>query len=162
MPAPRTRRSAAATVAAATVALTAACSHQVQTTSGADYLAGWTPPTAVASATQSTDDASAQASRTAGATTVPATGDAMARALRAAAAVEPTLRLPARIGLARVARGHIVAIPAAEAEALEPLAASFAQLGTVVPVEPLVVRYTVSEVGLQEGHCQGNDRYRAY
>lgn len=107
------RRSAAIAIASA-LAL-AACGHAVQTTSGQDYLSAY--PT--------------------GATFEPTT--AIDRRVEAVAAVEPALRFPARIGLARLSDGDLSAIPAKEAEAWAGVAAALGpDYGTYVPISPLI------------------------
>lgn len=96
-----------------------ACATTLQTTSGADYLAGY--------------DDTWQAQCSAG------TGNVDAD-VRAIAAVEPNLRFPARIGIARLEYGTLVGLPADDqaiwAEAGAALGPSF---GEFVPVSPLIV-----------------------
>ena len=77
------------------------CDHTIQTTSGKAYL-----------------------SKNPSLAPVPASGGrglSVEQAIRKAAAVEPTLRFPARIGLARVQGGEITDIPGLEAEAWQSL-----------------------------------------
>lgn len=96
------------------VMFTAACSYSVQTTSGADYLSEY-PESGYAGNAE------------------------FDQQLRDAASVEPLLRFPARIGLARIDRGELSPVPAAEAEAwvaaTERLGPTF---GEFVPVNLLV------------------------
>lgn len=100
------------------------CTTTAQYTSGADYLARYQTPTA---STQSTEiDAS----------------------IRQIAAIEPDLRFPARIGLARIERGLLVGVPADEAQswaaAAETLGTGF---GDLIPVSPLVANMVSSQRG---------------
>ena len=113
-------------VIALTLAL-AGCDHSVQTTSGADYLSGYVKSGLI----EETD---------------------IDRRVREVAAIEPNLRFPARIGLARVDEGGLSAIPSAEAEAwaaaAERLGPAF---GTFVPVNRLIaeiVRLTPVAAGV--------------
>lgn len=98
------------------VILLGACSFDTQTTSGRDWLA-----------------AAPQSKNTAG----PSGGiDAQVRSV---AAVEPTLRFPARIGIARVDRGGLAAMPADEAEHWTKTAADLGPgFGEFVPVSPMI------------------------
>ncbi len=93
--------------------LLAACSVTTQTTSGRDWLAGYQKGTAPA-------------------------GDIDAE-VRKAAGVEPTLRFPARIGIARLGPSGLAPIPAEEAahwtEAAERLGAGY---GSFVPISPMI------------------------
>jgi hypothetical protein len=91
-----------------------ACGTHTQLTSGADYLSRYDAP-------------------------VTATAQAVDLEVREIAAVEPNLRFPARIGIARLLDGRLVSLPADEAEswttALDALGPGY---GEVVPVSPLV------------------------
>lgn len=105
------------TLVSALAALTA-CESYVQTTSGADYLARYDESHKTANYGDRADvDAD----------------------VRAIAAIEPTLQFPARIGLARIDRGHLTSVPADEGyiwqETLEDLAPLY---GEFVPVSPLI------------------------
>lgn len=101
--------------------LLAGCATTSQYTSGADYLERYS--------NHDTYSDSAKAS---------SFSDSDA-AIRDIAAVEPNLRFPARIGLARIERGRLVGIPVDEAEswraAAEDLGAGF---GDFIPVSPMV------------------------
>lgn len=95
--------------------LLAACGHHVQTSSGSDYLAAY---------------------ETGGNAGQSAATDAE---IAAAAKVEPQLRFPARIGLARIGRDGLAPVPAAEAEAWKALAGRLGpSYGDFVPVSPLI------------------------
>ena len=112
-----------ATVAAALVAVLAACEHSVQTTSGSDYLAAY----------RATEGSAAEAAAT----------DAE---IFEAANVEPQLRFPARIGLARIGSDGLAPIPAAEAEAWRALAERLGSgYGEFVPVSPLIAALATPE-----------------
>lgn len=110
-------------LAGALIALTA-CESYVQTTSGADYLARY----------DETHKTAAYGDR--------ADVDADVRAI---AAIEPTLKFPARIGLARIDNGRLTSVPADEGyiwqETLEGLGPLY---GEFVPVSPLIAA-TVAE-----------------
>jgi hypothetical protein len=56
-----------------------------------------------------------------------------------AAAVEPDLRFPARIGVARVVNGDLTGLPAEEAQLFAGLTERKAMIGEFIPVSPLVV-----------------------
>jgi len=78
----------------------AGCSSEVQTSSGREYLAKYN---GVGTASRAGDKD--QKDKT------------VEERIRDAAAVEPILKFPARIGLARIDQGHLAAIPQEEAEA---------------------------------------------
>lgn len=100
--------------AGAALLMAAACATSVQTTSGADYLARY--------------DGSYMAA-----------GSEVDAQVREIAAIEPDIRFPARIGLARIERGHLTAIPEREGEAWAALAENLDGLyGEFVPVSPLI------------------------
>jgi hypothetical protein len=105
------------------VLLLAGCgSSQVQTSSGADYAAarpGFTP-----SASSDIDQAVAQASN-----------------------IEPLLRFPARIGLARIQFGQLAPVPPREADAWIAFAQSHGDYGTFVPISPLIADMAGSRAG---------------
>jgi len=105
-------------VAGAFLALLAACGTSVQTTSGADYLARYDGSYEVAGGVSGSE----------------VDGD-----VRRIAAIEPNILFPARIGLARIEKSRLVAIPEAEAEAWAALAAELdGAYGELVPVSPLI------------------------
>lgn len=96
--------------------LATACTSYTQTTSGAAYLDRYAGQTATAGA------------------------PAMSSDIRAAADVEPTLRFPARIGIARIDNGRMTPVPQAEAEAWLAMAGRLGpDWGQFVPISPLVV-----------------------
>ena len=116
------------------------CGAHVQTTSGAEYLARY--------------DAEAAATRRIGAPPADGTGRRTTRgmvgdldpAIREAASVEPILRFPARIGLARIEGQELTGIPPEEAAIWHALAERYRKLGTFVPVEPLVAHYAARSI----------------
>ena len=89
----------------------AACTQAIQTTSGSDYIAA----------------------RHADGTPRPIDAD-----IRKIAAVEPFLRFPARIGVARVVNGQLTLPPAAEADLFANASDRLARYGSFVQVSPLI------------------------
>lgn len=114
-----------------------ACAASHQSTSGADYLARYAPP----GPTPQQVDAS-------GAVVEEIAADpGVDELVRKVAAVEPILRHPARIGLARLQYGRLAA-PAAEDEALwRGIATRHAALGAFTIVDPLIAQLVVSAAG---------------
>lgn len=115
-----------AALALSAAALLAACSAtSLQTTSGRDYLERY----GALSESGLTGDGGAQAG-----------GDAALDAdVRRIAAVEPSLIFPARIGLARIEKGRLTALPPAEAEIWAGSAQALGETyGEFVPVSPLI------------------------
>lgn len=104
--------------AGAALLMAAACATSVQTTSGADYLARYDGSYTPAPGTTSSEV------------------DVQVREI---AAVEPDIRFPARIGLARIEKGRLTAIPEREGEAWAMLSEDLGGLyGEFVPVSPLI------------------------
>ncbi|MEQ9607937.1 MAG: hypothetical protein RLN99_09750 [Kiloniellaceae bacterium] len=111
-----TKRLVSLALAAGLAGLLAACGHQVQTTSGSKYLSAYSDSEAALDREVATD-----------------------AEIAAAANVEPQLRFPARIGLARIGEQGLIAVPSAEAEAWRGLAGRLgSSYGEFVPVSPLV------------------------
>jgi hypothetical protein len=107
----------------AAVALVA-CGHDIQTTSGQAYLAAQPDWRAV---------------QPMNAANVPA----IDRAVREAASAEPLLRFPARLGLARLERGRVTAIPPEEADAWLALGKRLGPgFGEFVAINPLIAQLT--------------------
>lgn len=103
------------TTAATSLVLLCACSYTTQTTSGHNWLAAHPPQT------------------------IDLTPGNIDQAVREAAAVEPTLRFPARIGIARLDHARLSAIPPDEAKAWANAATRLGTtFGEFVPVSPLV------------------------
>ncbi len=105
---------------AAVAAVLMGCSHTTQTTSGGDYLRSYAQEKDARAAPMSTE-------------------------IKEAAAVEPLLRFPARIGLARIGKaGHwggaaLTGIPEREAAGWQKVATNLGpKFGEFVPVSPLV------------------------
>lgn len=104
--------------AGAALLLAAACASSVQTTSGADYLARYDGSYTVAASMM---------------------GSEVDAQVREIAAIEPDIRFPARIGLARIERGRLTAIPEREGEAWAAFTENLNGLyGEFVPVSPLI------------------------
>ena len=102
------------TFAASAILLTA-CGTTTQMTSGADYLARYKP------------------------TATAATSSGIDSQVRSIAAIEPDLRFPARIGLARIQNGQLTTAPADEMQAWGDLADNLgAPYGEFVPVSPFI------------------------
>ena len=109
-------------VAAAVLTLQG-CGYNVQTSSGADYLSGYSE----AGLAEET---------------------AIDERIFDVAAVEPTLRFPARIGLARIGDGDLSPIPTQEAEAWAAAAQRLGPgFGTFVPVNRLIAEIIVPSPG---------------
>lgn len=103
-------------LAAGLAGVLAACGHQVQTTSGSKFLTAYNEPEAVVAREVATD-----------------------AEIAAAADVEPQLRFPARIGLARIGEQGLEAVPVREAASWQALAERLGSgYGTFVPVSPLI------------------------
>ena len=109
------------TFLAVAVPLFAACTSQIQTTSGETFLQNYSSAVQVPAPGTGAVDVDVDAE------------------VRDAAAVEPILKFPARIGLAYVRGGYLVPVPAAHTEgwhaAMEKAGTRFGQF---VPVSPLV------------------------
>lgn len=119
-----------------------ACSQHVQTSSGAEYLAAYTK-------------ASNDPKRKAKVVVTEA-------AVRKAAKVEPILRFPARLGLARIEGGRLTGIPRREAALWHDLAWKNRHLGEFVPISPIIAAFTASNTkgsGYVAG-CNNNVWYR--
>ena len=98
-----------------TASLLSACATVPQYTSGQNYLANYSG--------------------------APITND-IDREIRTIAAVEPDLRFPARIGLARIERGILAALPHDEAEHWRTMAENLGpSFGNFIPVSPLIASY---------------------
>ncbi|MEO1776350.1 MAG: hypothetical protein AAFS07_15495 [Pseudomonadota bacterium] len=121
----------------------AGCGHTVQGTSGAEYLASYTPRPIARTASP---DPVAAALLAALAPTAETAAPAVIDPIVMAAAVEPRLQFPARLGLARVLNGRLTVVPGEEAGAWRTMADRYGHLGTFVPVEPLIVETTVQSI----------------
>jgi hypothetical protein len=102
------------------------CSSAVQTTSGASYLAQYRNVPVAPSREIATSTGTQRVK-------------SIDQLIREAAAVEPVLKFPARIGLARVDNGTLSSIPPAEAEAWQQTRDRLgAKFGEFVPINLLV------------------------
>jgi hypothetical protein len=90
--------------------LVSACMHTTQLTSGAEYLAATGPSGVI--------DVDAEIARIAG--------------------VEPDLRFPARIGIARIVNGNLSTPGVEESERLADLMSRHPEMGEFVPISPLI------------------------
>ena len=77
----------------------------------------------------------------------PASGTDLDKAVVRAADVEPLLRFPAKLGLARISGGQFVPVPPREADAWFAFAQSHGQYGEFVAVSPLVGELATASVG---------------
>lgn len=73
------------------------------------------------------------------------------------AAIEPNLRFPARIGLARVIGGQLTTVPAQEAREWQRLADRYPAYGTFVPVSPISAAF-VQASAQRSQECQTGSR----
>ncbi len=130
------KRLFAAALAIGLTSLLAACGSYTQTTSGSKYLSGY--------GSAGSPSAAAPSSGVAGAVQAGPTGTIDAD-IAAAANVEPQLRFPARLGLARIDQGGLAPVPAAEAEAWRALAQRLGSgYGEFVPISPLIAALATS------------------
>ncbi len=114
-----------AALSVAALLTVAACASQIQTTSGKAYLDRY--------ATQAGAQTSAQP---------------MDAGIRAAANVEPLLRFPARLGIARIDNGRLAPIPAAESEAWLDLGRRLGPgWGEMVAISPLIAALAQQPMG---------------
>jgi hypothetical protein len=122
-----------AAFAVATALLVSGCQSNIQTTSGQAYLDKYKPTVTAASA----------------ATSGSAEDESLESRMRRVAAVEPTLRFPARIGLARIENGELSGIPREEGEAWATAAESLgSSFGEFVPISPLLAEMVTDTYGL--------------
>lgn len=118
--------------------MVSACST-IQTTSGREYLARNQHVADYSVRTESSSRSDDSVS--------------LKEALVATASIEPTLKFPARIGLARVDYGQISALPFEEVEAWEAVKKNLGtSFGEFIPVSPMVVTMTNSEYGYDNGY----------
>ncbi|MEM7469315.1 MAG: hypothetical protein AAF387_20860 [Pseudomonadota bacterium] len=105
--------------------LISACSRHIQTTSGNDYLA------AIERHNGSADDALPESIET---------------RIRKAAAIEPTLRFPIRLGLAKIQHGRVKSIPPDEASVWLALQERLNDdFGKMIPIHPISVNLATGE-----------------
>lgn len=104
----------------------AGCAYSTQTSSGADYLSGYADPPAPRPAQALTEDGKTGA-------------QSLDEEIRAIAAIEPALRFPARIGVARVEHRRLTSVPPAELSHWGALAERLGpRVGEFAPVSPLI------------------------
>ena len=110
------------------------CSYDVQTTSGRSYLAAYAKAHGDLPSVREPDgEAPRETERTRDKADVDAE-------VLAVAAVEPLLRFPARVGIARIEYGQLSAVPPTEAEAWRGLAERLGpEWGEFLPINPLIV-----------------------
>ena len=143
-------------IVAATL-LTACTASDIQTTSGAEYLAQYAPvetqeqAVVQRSVRRIGDDAALVEERV---QTLSAD-----KLVRQAAAIEPLLKLPARIGLARIDGGRLTTIPAGENALWLSLAQRHHALGSFVAIDPFVAQYTVRAILPQDRRAHRRDAY---
>lgn len=143
-----------AAVAAALMA--GACS--VQTTSGRDYLKTFPAQPnqtalmkSVAPPTQIVKDGNVYVLQGQG--TPPPTFE---QRMRDVASVEPLLRFPARIGLARMEYSQLTAVPADEMKEWEKMGDNLGQgFGTLVPISPMIVQMAAASPMSDTGYAGG-------
>ncbi len=121
--------------------LGACAGHDIQTTSGADYLAAYQHQPLPASS---------------GASSLPSGIDERVAQI---AAVEPDLRFPGRFGVARIVNGQLSPIPDAEAELWAGLAERHPDLGAFLPISPLVAELASRSAGRSSGARSQNTGY---
>ena len=108
----------------------AACESHVQTTSGKSYLEKYKDLPSVAARKRSP---------TAGEVAKEQADPTFQETLVKAASVEPILKFPARIGLARIDQGRLTGVPGAEAEAWLKVRKNLGRdFGEFVPLSPMV------------------------
>jgi hypothetical protein len=129
-----TKRLVSLTLAAGLVGLLTACANQIQTSSGSRYLEGYGTAAAGTSAPGATPRLYA------------GPAGVVDEEVATAARVEPQLRFPARIGLARIDRQGLMAVPPEEAESWRALAGRLGSgYGEFVPVSPLIAALATPE-----------------
>ena len=99
-----------------------ACGNSVQTSSGKEYLASYASVDAKTGKPLIVTD----------------------EEIRKAASVEPILKFPARLGLARMEGGRLTGIPKAEVALWHDLAKRNRKLGEFVPISPIIAEFTAS------------------
>lgn len=140
---------------AALLLLGACADYSTQTSSGAEYLARYEPVE-----TQPQPVVQRTVRRTgSGAAIVENTVQTVStdELIRHAAAIEPLLRLPARIGLARIEAGRLTAIPAGETALWMALAERHAALGGFAAIDPFLADYTLRTVLPQDQRALRRD-----
>jgi hypothetical protein len=114
------------------IVLLAGCGSGTQITSGAEYLAA-RPEYGTMSATS------------------------LDKAVERAANVEPLLRFPAKLGLARISGGRFVAVPPQEADAWIAFAQSHGQYGELVPISPIIGDLAIAGTDYEKSNGYGGN-----
>ncbi|MDF3024983.1 MAG: hypothetical protein K0R10_2344 [Alphaproteobacteria bacterium] len=111
----------------------AGCSHKTQTTSGREYLAQYSQvPVSEGSSVVRADGTKERLK-------------SIDERVRDAAAVEPVLKFPARIGIARITDGALTNMPPEEAASWDALCTKLGPgFGECVPVSPMIARMVSS------------------
>jgi len=117
------------------VLMSGCAQHAAQTTSGTAYLERY------ASTKQTGHNVARAGIRDGKLTEVEVATVSTDDLVRRAASVEPLLRLPARIGLARIENGTLTTIPSSEAVEWHQLGDRHQHLGALVPVDPFLANY---------------------
>lgn len=122
----------------------AGCSAK-QTTSGREYLAQYSKvPMMSGSTVVSADGKTTQQFKS------------IDERVRDVAAVEPILKFPARIGIARISDGALTVMPAEEAQSFDELCRKLGpRFGECVPVSPMVARMVSRDSGNYDGNVNG-------
>jgi len=150
-------RTIGTTIAASLLGLLAACSHDVQTTSGKSYLDGYRAAAAGAGdqirvdkidRTRSGAPQTMVQSSAAGASQQPAMQPDVDAMVVKAAMVEPLIRFPARIGVVRLKGGQRASVPEGEGPAWIELARNVREeIGELIPLNHMLADATASSVG---------------
>mgnify|MGYP000482803547 CR=1 FL=1 len=112
-------------------ALTSGCASHIQTTSGKSYLEKYDRVETPTISTEEYQDINSL--------------------VRQVASVEPTLKFPARIGVARIDAGRLTAIPDKEVEYWEESRRNIGYgFGEFIPVSPLITNMVASAAGLDK------------
>ncbi|HUS55092.1 MAG TPA: hypothetical protein VMY41_13965 [Thermohalobaculum sp.] len=140
----------------AALLLVGACAeYSTQTSSGAEYLARYEPVSTQAQpVVQRTVQRTASGTEIVDDTVQTVSTD---EPIRHAAAIEPLLRLPARIGLARIEAGRLTAIPAGESALWTAFAQRHAALGGFAAIDPFLADYTLRTVLPQDQRALRRD-----
>lgn len=117
----------------------AGCGADVQTSSGAEYLARYRQ--VVAASTANADTSAGQAVES----------SALAEDIAAAASVEPILTFPAHFGLVRIVGGRMTTIPEDELKLWTELAERYQTFGSFSAISPLAAEFTTASIERPEG-----------
>lgn len=142
-------------VVVTTSILTACSQHAAQTTSGKEYLASYQP---VKAASQPVIQRTVRQTKD-GAEIIEDSIETVStdQLIREAAQIEPLLKLPARIGLARIENGRLSTIPNGEAQMWMELAQRHREMGTFAAIDPFIAQYTLRTILPQEKRALRRD-----